>query len=274
MNTFKTIFILLILLATGIVTYGQGIQVGETILVSNSPLNKNINPEDFKSYMSKEFVSEWNQRSPGPTMYLLQADRGDRNGEYLTICIATKQEDHKKLISSSPFTDKAVTTVTSNLSKLPSAFLEKSDAYTEYQLIGGDRITPLPRVEILGFHYIQVKPELAKDFEKLVIEKLHPTVGKLVHDMNLLYYKAVAGENKGSFITIYAIESIAARERFWPTGGQEQDIVKQLFRPYKDLAKELGSYLIENSYLKPESGGAAAIFESLEWTDFIIIESN
>ena len=91
--------------------------------------------------------------------------------------------------------------------------------------------------------------------------------------MNLLYYKAVEGDNKGSYITIYAIESVAARERFWPTGGEEQNIVKELFGPHKSLALELGSYLIDDSYLGPESGGGAAYFESLEWTDFVVISS-
>jgi hypothetical protein len=91
--------------------------------------------------------------------------------------------------------------------------------------------------------------------------------------MNLYYYKAIAGKDKGAFITIYAIESVEARERFWPTGGQEQEIVKQLFGPYKELALELSSYLVENSFLGPESGGGAAYFESLEWTDFVVIDS-
>jgi hypothetical protein len=162
--------------------------------------------------------------------------------------------------------------VAGDLSKPPSNFLKNPDAYTEYQLLGGDRIKPLPSVEILGIHYMKVKPEKKKDYEKFVKERLHPTVGNLVHDMNLLYYKAVDGEGKDTFITIYAIESIEARERFWPTGGQEQDIVKELFGPYKDLAKELVSYLVEDSYLKPKSGGGAAIFESLEWTDYAVID--
>jgi len=273
MNIYKTIFAISALLLIGIIGNGQGIPLGETILISTSSIKKNVDPETFKSFLSKELIQAWNQGSPGPSMYLLQADRGDRNGEFLTICMAAKPEDRKKLNSGSPFTDKAVTTIAGNLSNQLSNYLDNPDAYTEYQLIGGGRVTPLPSIQILGIHYIKVKPELAKDFEKLVVEKLHPAVGRLVYDMNLLYYKAVAGKDKGSFITIYAIESIAARERFWPTGGKEQDIVKQLFGPHKELAKELGTYFIEGSYLGPESGGAAAYFESLEWTDFVVIDS-
>jgi hypothetical protein len=273
MNTHKAIFVLSTLLLIGIIANGQEIPLGETILVSNSSLKENADPESIKSYMLKDLIPAWNQNSPGPSLYLLQADRGDRNGELLTICMAAKPEDRKKLNNGSPFTDKAVATIADDLADKPSTFLDNPDAYTEYQLIGGDRITPLPSVDLLGIHYLKVKPEKAKDFEKLVVEKLHPAVGRLVHDMNLLYYKAVDGQNKGTFITIYAIESVEARERFWPTGGQEQDIVKQLFGPYKELAKELGTYYIEGTFLGPESGGGAAYFESLEWTDFVVIDS-
>lgn len=273
MNLLKTSLPLFIFLIIGYIANGQGIPLGELILVSTSPLKNGIEPDAFKSFMSEELIPAWNKNSKGPRMYLLQADRGDRNGEFLTICMAAHPEDRKKLKSGSPFSDKAVTALAGNLSNQPSTFLDDPDAYNEYQLIGGDRITPLPSVDLLGIHYIKVKPEKAKDFEKLVVEKLHPTVGRLVHDMNLLYYKAVAGQNKGSFITIYAIESVEARERFWPTGGQEQDIVKQLFGPYKELAKELGTYYIEGTFLGPESGGGAAYFESLEWTDFVVIDS-
>jgi hypothetical protein len=273
MKIYKTILVLIAFLVFGSTASGQGIPLGETILVSTSPLKEDVDPEAFRSFMLNELVPAWNAASPGATMYLLQADRGDRNGDFLSLCNVDKLEGRKKLQKGSPFSNKAVTGVAGDLSEHPSTFLEQPDAYTEYQLIGADRFASLPSAGLLGIHYIKVKPERTKDFEKHVIEKLHPTVGNLVHDMNLLYYKAVAGQDKGSFITIYAIESVAARERFWPTGGQEQDIVKQLFGPYKDLAKELGSFLVEDSYLKPESGGGAAIFESLEWTDFVVTDS-
>jgi len=273
MNIFKTIFALYISLVFGIVAYGQAIPLGETILLSTSSLKESVNSKEFKSFMTKEFLPAWNKATPGPSMHLLQADRGDLSGKFLTICIAETQKDRKKLPKHSPFTDKVVVPITGNLSELPSSFLERPDAYTEYQIIGEDQFSSLPLVEIVGIHYIKVKPEKAKDFENLVVEKLNPTVGHLVHDMNLYYYKAVAGQDKGSFITIYAIESIAARERFWPTGGEEQEIVKQLFEPHKELALELSSYFVENSYLGPESGGGAAYFESLEWTDFVVVDS-
>jgi hypothetical protein len=158
------------------------------------------------------------------------------------------------------------------ISDLPSLYLSDPGLYTEYHLIGAESFQQLPKVDLLGIHYLKIKPEHAQEFEKFVVEKLNPTVGDLAYDMNLFYYKAFDGQQVGSYITIYAIESVQARERFWPTGGQEQDIVKQLFRPYQQLALELSTYLVEGSFLGPESGGGAAYFESLEWTDYVVVK--
>jgi hypothetical protein len=268
------ILVLFAFMVNSMAAHAQAIPLGEVVMISTSALKADADPEVFTSYMLEELTPAWNRASPGAAMYLLQADRGDRNGEFLTVCIAARNADRKQLPSGSPFTDKAVSSVAGTLSGQPSSFLSKPGAYTEYQLIGAGQFATLPAVDLLGIHYIKVKPERAKDFEKLVVDKLHPAVGNLVHDMNLLYYKAVGGDDKGSYITIYAIASVDARERFWPTGGQEQDIVKQLFGPHKELALELSSYLVEDSYLGPESGGGAAYFESLEWTDFVVIDAD
>lgn len=274
MKGYKTILLLVALVTYGVGAYAQGVRLGEVVLISTSPLKKDVDPASFQSFMVEELIPAWNDGSSGTTLYLLKADRGDRKGEFLNVCVAAKPQDRKELLAGSPFTDKAVSSVAGPLTNRMANFLSEPEAYTEYQLIGADQFTSLPVVDLLGIHYIKVKPERAKDFEKLVREKLHPTVGNLVHDMNLLYYKGVAGESKGTFITIFAITSVSARERFWPTGGNEQEVVKQLFGPHKELAGELGNYLVEDSFLAPESGGAAAFFESREWTDYVVIDSN
>ena len=239
------------------VAIAQEMKMGEVIIVSNSGLKKGVNADTLQAYITKEVAPSWNKAKPGVSMHWFRADRGNRKGEFLFVCGATKLSDRKTLSPGSPFTNTGLSDVLSN-----------PDSYTEYHLIGADKFKSLPVVGILGIHYIKVKPDRSKEFEKFVIDKLHPAVGQLLPDMQLLYYKAVAGENTGSYITIFAIESVAARDKYWPSGAPETELLKQTFRPFTGLAAELGPYLVEGSYLKPE-GGAAAYFESKEWTDFI-----
>jgi hypothetical protein len=90
--------------------------------------------------------------------------------------------------------------------------------------------------------------------------------------MGLFYYKAISGKDPGSYITIFAISSYEGREKYWPAGKPETEVLKSAFAPLKELAAELGTYLEKDSYLKPDSGGAAAYFESLDWTDYLLVE--
>ncbi len=48
--------------------------MGETILVSTSPLGKDADPKAFESFMLEELVPAWNKSSSPATVYLLKAD--------------------------------------------------------------------------------------------------------------------------------------------------------------------------------------------------------
>jgi hypothetical protein len=258
MNTvIKTTLSLLTIMIPYRVTHAQGMKMGEVIIVSTSTLKKDVKAETFQAHITGEIAPSWNKGKSGESMHLFRADRGNRKGEFLLVYAATKLSDRNTLSPGSPFTNTRL-----------SDFLSNPDSNTEYHLIGAEKFKSLRTVGILGIHYIKVKPDRSNEFEKFVIEKLHPAVSQLLPDMQLLYYKAAAGENAGTYITIFAIESVAARDKYWPSGAPETELLKQAFRPLNGLAAELGSYLVEGSYLEPK-GGAAAYFESHEWTDFI-----
>ena len=142
-------------------------------------------------------------------------------------------------------------------------------AFSEYHLIGADKVKSLPTSGILGLHFIKVKDERAADFENLVETKLNPAVSQLFPDMQLLYFRCVNGENTGSYLTLFTIDSPDARDKYWPAGKPETEILKKTFKPLEALAKELGTYLEPGTFLEPDSGGAAAYWESKEWTDYV-----
>ncbi len=266
-NAIKTILTLCAVVVLPAMAKTQGMKLGEVIMVSTSALKKDVKPPEFQASM-KEIVASWNKGKSVISMNLFQADRGKRKGEFLVVCGANKATDLGILPEGSPFTDKVLSARGSKLGR-PSDFLENVNDYTQYRLIGAEKFKSLPVIGILGIHYIKVKENRTVEFDKFVTEKLNPAVGQLLPDMRLFYYKAVAGEHIGTYVTIFAITSTSARDQYWPSGAPEREIVKQTFRPLKQLAVELGSFLEEGSYLGPESGGGAAYFESKEWTDFI-----
>ena len=247
-----------------IAAHGQGMTLGEVVVISTSPLKKNSNVEAFKTFVNNDVGPKIKKTNPSVSMHLFHADRGKRKGDVLLVFGADKPSTRESFATGSPFRNEVMGTS----GKKPSDFLTNTHTYTEYRLIGPDKFTTRPDVELLGIHYIKVKKEKAAEFEKFVVEKLHPALGNVLPDMHLMYYKAVAGDNAGSYITIFAINSTAARHKYWPEGAPETQPLKDAFKPLEGLAKELSAYLVEGSYLEVGKGGAA-IYESKEWTDYI-----
>jgi hypothetical protein len=169
-----------------------------------------------------------------------QADRGSRKGQYLRVW-------------SGAIDDARTATM--------------DPATSEYQLVGSSGVGPLPDVDVLGIHYLKVRPDRREAFEKFVASTLHPAVGSLRPDLRLLYYKAVRGPDAGSYITIFALTR-ASRDKYWP-GGADSDVLRTAFAPVKTHTKELLTYLVEGSALTDEKF-AAAIYESRDWSDFVL----
>jgi hypothetical protein len=170
---------------------------------------------------------------------VFQADRGKRKGQYLIVTT-------------------------------PAAQAEPTDAHggTEYHLLSPETAGTLPDVDVLGIHYIKVRPERAQAFEQFVGRTLHPAVANLRPDLRLLYYKAVAGPSAGEYILLFALTR-ESRDKYWP-GGSDSDALREAFKPVQPLTVELGTYLVDGSALM-DPKFAAAVFESLTWTDFVLV---
>lgn len=178
---------------------------------------------------------------PGRAMHLFRADRGGRKGQHLLA-----------------WTDAAV--------ELPA---QANVRHLEYRLLGAHAVGDMPEVDVLGIHYIKVRPERRDTFERFVGDKLHPAVANLRPDLRLLYYKSVAREDAGNYVALFALTK-ASRDKYWP-GGSDSDELRAAFTPaVKALTSELRTYLVEGSYLADEKF-AAAVFESREWTDFVLV---
>jgi hypothetical protein len=171
---------------------------------------------------------------------VFQADRGGRKGQYLVV--------------------------TTRAAKAGSA----PGGASEYRLLSPETAGTLPDVDVLGIHYIKVRPERAAAFEQFVGRTLHPAVANLRPDLRLLYYKAVAGPDAGNYIALFALTR-ESRDKYWP-GGSDSDDLRKAFEPVQPLTTELNTYLVEGSALT-DPKFAAAVFESRTWTDFVLVPS-
>jgi hypothetical protein len=183
-------------------------------------------------------------RPAGTNAHVFQSDRGSRKGDYVLTWTGGAKDTR------------------------PVDATGATAAPSEYQLLSPGTVGPLPDVDVLGIHYIKVRPDRREAFEKYVGNTLHPAVGNLRPDLRLLYYKAVRGPDAGSYITIFALTK-ASRDKYWP-GGADSDDLRVAFRPVSAHTKELLTYLVDGSALTDDKF-AAAIYESREWADFVLL---
>ena len=180
--------------------------------------------------------------APDAKDHLLQADRGNRKGQFYRVWTGA--------VKSGP----------------PPA----ADRSTEYHLLSPEKAGTLPDVDVLGIHFIKVLPDRRDAFERFVRDTLHPAVANLRPDLRLLYYKAMRGAEAPCYILLVALTK-ESRDKYWP-GGSDSDALRAAFGPVRVHTKELSTYLVPGSALTDEKF-AAAIYESREWTDLVVVPS-
>ena len=183
------------------------------------------------------FTPAQQKPSPAAKGAVFQVDRGSRKGQYATV------------------------TTGDGKGNVPAGA-------TEYRLLSPEKVGALPDVDVLGIHYIKVRPERREAFEQFVRDSIHPAVGNLRPDLRLLYYKATRGPEAGSYITIFALTR-ESRDKYWP-GGSDSDDLRAAFKPVQPLTKELNTYLVEGSALN-DPKFAASVYESRDWSDFVLV---
>jgi hypothetical protein len=181
----------------------------------------------------------------GEQPYLLRKDRGPHAGRYAVFV-----------------------TMPPGSGRTGIAYARAFPTVTQYQLLGADGLGPLPAVDVLGVHYIKVRPDRQAEFDRFAAEKLNPAVGNLRPDLRFLYYKGVAGPQAGGYITIIAITK-ASRDKYWPGGADSNDL-KAAFTPeVQAVATELQPYLVEGTW---GVNMAAQVYEAREWADWFVVE--
>jgi hypothetical protein len=186
------------------------------------------------------FISAGPPDGPRRSGQLFKADRGTRKGESVLVATSASKPN------------------------------SRNRREVVYELLSPKSVGVLPLVDVLGMHYVKVRPERVEAFERFIAEKVHPAVANLRPDLGILYYKSVNEPDAGTYVALFALTR-ESRDKYWPKGS-DSDELRAAFTPaVKALTKELSTYLVEGSYAA-DPKLAAAVYESREWTDFVLVK--
>lgn len=250
------------------VASAQTMKLGESLVFYVPELRTGVDSQAFETHVATQIVPGWNASTPGTHLTLVRKDRGSHPGQFQFVWNTDTLARRKATAATGTFPfNQAVTAKAGDFRPGLERFVS-GGRYVEYQLVAPDKVgAALPEVDVLGMHYIKVKPEQTAAFDQFIANKLHPAVGNLRPDLRLLYYKPVSGEAAGNYVTVIALTK-ASRDKYWPKGADSDD-VKAAFNPaVTALAAELQTYLVPGSW---GTGMAAAIYESKEWADWVLL---
>jgi hypothetical protein len=234
------------------------------VLVFHVPaLKSDADMKAFEQYVLQELIPAWKTKAPDMPLHLVRADRGNRKGQYVLVWTLGVPASGATSPAASP--SAKVASLMGDFQPGIGRFVDGRGAYAEYQLLSPQTAGSLPQVDVLGMHFVKVKPERRDSFEAYVRDTIHPAVANLRPDLRVLYYRSTPGD-ASNYVALFAL-TVQSRDKYWP-GGSDSDDLRAAFKPVQPLTKELATYLVEGSYLA-DPKFAAAVYESREWADFV-----
>lgn len=245
----------------------QTMKLGQSLVFYVPELHTGVDSKAFETHVTSQIIPGWNTNVPGTHVTLVRKDRGSHPGQFQLVWTTDTLARRSETAGTPAFPFNTATTTRAGDFRPGLARFVASGRYLEYQLVAPDTAGTLPEVDVLGLHYIKVRPEQVAAFDRFVTTKLHAAVANLRPDLRLLYYKPIAGDAPGNYVTVIALTK-ASRDKYWPK-GQDSDDVKAAFSPaVTALATELQTYLVPGSW---GTGMAAAVYESKEWADWVLL---
>jgi hypothetical protein len=211
---------------------------------------------DVRAFERQEITRDPKEPAPGRRpdfeRTLLRADRGASKGQYASVMTSKPLE---------------ISVLPMSIRTTDNPFVARESGVREYHLVSQKKVWAVPASDVLGIHRLKVKPNQAAAFKRFVRARLQPAVVNLRPDLSLLYYEPVRPD-MDPYLAVFALTR-ASRDKYWPNGSDSAE-VKAAFAPLKSLAADLRPYLVDGSYLADEHA-AAAVFESRDWTDYVLI---
>ena len=82
---------------------------------------------------------------------------------------------------------------------------------------------------VLGIHDVVLKPDVAPaEFERFVAEEWAPAFGDVYPGVHLQVLKGERGNAPGTYVLVFEIDSIKARDHYFPAPGGQSDVAQAL----------------------------------------------
>ena len=218
----------------------------EVIALREIEIHEETNEVVFKNYYTK-WCDVLKENSKGMSGWLMKGDRGKRLGKYIFAYGFDYKDTRDYYFPTEPPADykQFYALPQEALSKLPAG-VEGTNTYTDFIVLGYKDIVRPMMGELLGIHYLDVKPRKSADLEKFVVEKFNPSVYNVIPGLNIYFLKGDRGEMEGKYIMMYVFDSYERRNAYVPEPGKPTEEFKEYIEPVLEYFDKLQEFLNED----------------------------
>jgi len=132
----------LLLLLIAVPVRAQQMKLGEVLIITTPTLKDGADAKAFEAHIADQMAPAWKKNVRGAELHLFRADRGAGKGNYLMVWVTDAQKRSTIYLpenNTSPFPEKSLTKL-GTFAKPDATYVSNSGAYTDYVLIGADKV--------------------------------------------------------------------------------------------------------------------------------------
>ena len=235
----------------------------EVVSIREIKLKKGTNPVAYSNAI-KIMNNGLEKEGEGINLRLWFGDRGERAGELLQSWTFDRKKDRDFYFPVAEGTDEDYANMTALAEKIKAPLSPNDprvesgmDVYTDYVMIGYDKLEN-PMVGMLtSVHEIEINEGMEAEFEAFVQSDLHPAFQKEGEGMALYILKGDRGTREGKYIAALCFDTIERRDHYYPKPDTPSEAANEL-----------------NKKLQPVMEGAAKFLKEgmgTKYTDYLII---
>ncbi len=227
----------------------------EVMALREIEIHDETNEVIFKNYYTK-WCDVLEENTKGMSGWLMKGDRGARINKYVFAYGFDYKAARDYYFPSEPPADykQFYALPQDALGKLPPG-VEGTNTYTDFVVLGYKDIIRPMMGEVIGIHYLEVRPRKNDDLEKFVINEFNAAMHNKVPGLNIYIMKGDRGDMTGKYILVYVIDTIERRNNYFPASGDASDELKKAFDPLMEVYDKLQSF----------------IDKEISYTDYIVV---
>ena len=197
----------------------------------------------------KDLTKKLNWYFLGNTAFIGKGNRGDRVEKYVFLW-GFDLKDHRDYYYPPDSTSGSAAAIEAwgKIGRPGLPYLKESPKYTDYQLLGFNKMIDPQLGEVVAIRYPEIIPQKEKEFISRMENEWYKNSENFIEGIGYYFYKGDRGERLGKYMHVLTIDTYETYVKYWTKEGEWTEEGNKAFEPVGELHEEIMSYFKEGSF--------------------------